>query len=129
MHMPAPGNILLLHPRQQLGLVDFGQVKHITLEERCVLQFLRLCIFLLFFGGGGAFGPFLLCSATPLPLGHQLTYFTCWFCGRLALARLILAVASKDKQRIVKCYTDMGTYDTAMDPHAYRPIWSITLPP
>ena len=27
---------------------------------------------------------------------------------RLALARLILAVASKDRARIVKCYTDMG---------------------
>lgn len=30
---------------------------------------------------------------------------------RLALARLILAVASKDRKRIVKCYKDMGACD------------------
>ncbi|KAM3567088.1 hypothetical protein VYU27_010761, partial [Nannochloropsis oceanica] len=37
-----PGNILLLHPHQQLGLIDCGQVKHITLEQR--LQLARLII-------------------------------------------------------------------------------------
>lgn len=42
------------------------------------------------------------------PLHHLELNLTPKTQHRLALARLLLAVADKDRARIVKCYTDMG---------------------
>ena len=124
------GNFLLLHPRQQLGLIDCGQVKHITLDQRCVREsgwsmwwlptHACACHVYRLIGQSppdtsdcpSAF-PLTARHAVPSPFppllqpnSNQSNPQT--QTHRLALARLLLAVADKDRARIVKCYTDMG---------------------
>ncbi|CAM9352985.1 unnamed protein product [Ascophyllum nodosum] len=64
---PHPGNILLT-PDGKLGLIDYGQVKHMALDQR------------------------------------------------LKLARLIVALADDDRERVVDAYIDMGFVTKNMDP-------------